>query len=83
MFVSELRDILKNFDGDRLVLISSDEEGNSFRALERNHINTGACTNDAEFEIEVGLEHLTEALEGMGYSDEDVIVNGIPALVLG
>jgi hypothetical protein len=77
MKVSELIEQLQQLDGDRLVVLSSDGEGNSFRKLG----DFSTAMFDPE-EREIGLEVLTEELKQAGYSDEDVMEDGEPAVVL-
>ena len=64
--------------GDRIVVLSSDPEGNSFRAF-FGDINTNNVFD--EDEREVRLEELTPELEEQGYSEED-IGEGKPCIVL-
>ena len=64
---------------DRIVVLSSDREGNSFRTAEKNEMTISAYHPD---DGEVGLEKLTSYLESRGYTEEDVLEDGVPALVL-
>lgn len=75
--VTQLIQLLSQEDGNRVVLISSDPEGNGFAPLITpfefcSYSEAGGC---------IGLEVLTPELEQQGYTDEDV-VQGIPALCL-
>lgn len=76
MTVKELIKELKKLDGDRLVVISSDEEGNSFN--EFYSLETASYDKDAK---EIGLEKLTEEDIEAGYGEEDV-KEGVPCVVL-
>lgn len=81
MNVQELIDILQEVeDKSRIVVMSKDAEGNSFSPFAA--MSTGAYLADSTWSGEIGLEELTPELEERGYSDEDVIENGNPALVL-
>ena len=80
MTVKELKELLKNVDDNRLVVLAKDEEGNGFSPL--------ADINDnSNYEAEgswwgsVGIEKLTPELIKRGYTEED-LGNGVPALVL-
>lgn len=80
MTVSQLIDELQKMDPNRFVVMSCDGEGNSYSPL--------YATYDAMYSPEntwsgsVGLEKLTEENIKLGYSDEDVIEDGIPVVVL-
>ena len=75
MIVRELIKQLKGFDGDLLVVISRDSEGNGFVASDR--IGFGAYRDG-----KVGLERLTEQDKAKGYTEDDVIKDGKPCIVL-
>lgn len=79
MTVSELIELLKKEDGNRIVVMSQDPEGNGFRLL--NGVATLSCNAD-RWDIEIGLEELTPEYVRRGYGEEDVLENGTPALVL-
>ena len=80
MIVSELIEYLKVIDQDRVVVLSVDAEGNNYRLLEKGAIDGHNCAF-LQARSQVGLERLTESLEGRGYSDENVLSNGVPAVV--
>ncbi len=66
MTVRDLIELLKNEDQDRLVVMSSDGEG--------NHYSEFADFGRMSFrDGEVGLDGLTADLEKKGYSEEDVL----------
>jgi hypothetical protein len=77
MKVRELIEKLQQEDPERLVIVSSDEEGNSMNPLQE--IATAAYSKE---DREIGLETLTDEDKEQGYGEEDVIEDGIPALVL-
>lgn len=79
MTVKKLISLLKKEDPKRVVVLSSDSEGNSFSLLA--DLVTSAYREDEEGYNKVGLEKLTPALREMGYTEED-IVPGKPALIL-
>ena len=76
MTVKELRKLLKNLDGDRLVVVSRDPEGNGYSPLFQ--IDENAMYDDGE----VGLEFLTEDLKKLHFSEEDIMEDGEKAIVL-
>lgn len=80
MTVKELIEQLQKEDPNRLVVISVDEEGNYFAPVEE--ITTAAYDAEDEYGGNVGLEKLTPELIAEGYSDADVVDDGVPALVL-
>lgn len=80
MTVKQLINLLKKEDQDRIVILSKDGEGNSYSPLDSFY----KCSYraDSTWSGEIGLEKLTTELEKSGYSEEDVISDGEPALVL-
>jgi len=80
MTVGELRELLKGFDADRIVIMAKDGEGNSYSPL------YGAWTGKYRAETtwfgDVGLEGLDEELRERGYTESDVMIHGVPALIL-
>lgn len=77
MKVKDLIKQLQKIDQERLVILSSDEEGNSYSLLRV----VSECAYSEEDRI-VGLEELTAVDEKDGYSEEDVIADGIKAVCL-
>jgi hypothetical protein len=78
MTVKELIKRLQTQDPDRLVIMASDSEGNDFAALAEEG-SFSCCRFDGE---RTGLEELTEWHKERGYTEEDVMTTGKPALVL-
>lgn len=80
MNVKELIEMLSGFEPDRIVVMAGDAEGNSYSLMH------GAWTGRYRAETtgygDVGLEGLDEELMAQGYSEEDVMQDGEPALVL-
>lgn len=74
MNVRELIEELKKIDGDRIVVMAIDAEGNGHGLLS----SFWECSWNGE---EVGLEKLIEEDVKQGYSDDDVL-DGEPALCL-
>lgn len=80
MKVKELIELLKQVDGELLVVMSKDSEGNDFSPLSDG--------SERFYEAEttwygrIGLKELTPEDIKDGYGEEDVLENGIPALVL-
>lgn len=77
MTVQELIDQLETIpDKDRIVILARDPEGNEFNPLE--DIATSAFSDGSIY-----LEELTESLEELGYTDEDLGPGDeVPAVVL-
>ncbi len=79
MKVKQLIKLLQKQNPNREVLIATDSEGNSFEII--TAIQPCAFC-DGEYGMETGLEKLTPALKKEGYSEEDLLEDGKPALVL-
>jgi hypothetical protein len=83
MTVKELVAELQKIENqNRVVILSSDSEGNEYIKLGKNCINHAAISEDYGHHVEVGIEKLTPELEKMGYAEEDVAENGIPAIII-
>ncbi len=81
MTVKDLIDELRTVkDKSRIVVMSSDAEGNSYSPL--SSVYTAAYAAYSTHGGEVGIEELTDEYEDRGYCEEDII-DGVPALVLG
>jgi hypothetical protein len=80
MTVKQLIERLQKEDPDRLVVMAADGEGNSHSPL--SGFWTGAYRADSKWSGEVGLDKLTEKDKKQGYTDEDVMTDGVPALIL-
>jgi len=81
MKVKELIKLLKKEDQEKLVIMSSDGEGNSFSPLS-DFGNTDCYLADSTWSGEVGFSKLTKKQKAEGYGDEDILVEGVPALVI-
>ena len=79
MKVKELIKILKEVDPDRLVIMSRDSEGNNHSSLYNYWL--GAYEDESPWGGNVGLEYLTEEDKDLGYTEDDVLVNGRPAII--
>ena len=80
MNVKELIKQLQTEDPDRLVILQGDAEGNSFSPI--LHMWAGAYKEYSEYDGDAKVEKLTESMRARGYTDEDVITDGVPALIL-
>lgn len=80
MTVKELIAKLQKVDPNRLVVMSKDGEGNGFSPL--CNLVESKYRSDSTWSGEIGLEKLTPSLKKQGYSEEDVMEDGIKALVL-
>ncbi len=76
MKAKELIKILQE-DPEREIVLSRDSEGNGYGAL----YSVSACKFNKK-EAEIGLEELTPDLKAIGYSEDDVMKNGVKAFVL-
>ncbi len=66
MTVKDLIERLQRLDGDRIVVLAKDAEGNNYDTL--YSIDSNCSYKDGE----IGLEKLTPSLKERGYSKEDV-----------
>jgi hypothetical protein len=80
MKVKELIKELQEVDGDRIVIIQKDAEGNGYSPLTMID-DESTYLADSTWSGEVGIEKLTQEDRNNGYSEDDVI-GGIPALIL-
>ena len=76
MTIKELIEQLLTLDQNRIVVMSRDQEGNGFKEL--CDIETAAYDSKSE---EIGLESLTDKDRARGYSEEDVMEDGVPAVI--
>jgi len=79
MKVSELIEKLKKIDGNRIVIIQKDAEGNGYSPL--SNLWEGSYKAETTWWGEVGLEKLTKKDIKQGYGKEDVL-DGESALIL-
>lgn len=75
MKVKELIEKLKEFNEERVVILSSDSEGNSYCKLFE-------LSEGSYLEGEIGLEELTDELKEAGYDEDDVFEEGESAIIL-
>jgi hypothetical protein len=78
MLIRELMELLADQDPDTVVVLSKDSEGNGFNKLE--DYSTGY--NFDHEDREIGIRDLTDELAEQGYTDEDVMEDGVPCIVL-
>lgn len=76
--VGALRRILASEPASKLVVLSSDPEGNSYHAL--HSVSASMCYDPKSHEI--GLDELTPQAVKLGYTDADVLRKAKPAVVL-
>ncbi len=84
MTVAELIAQLQSMNQDAHVVLSSDEEGNHF-SLAFNGVTDGQVylpSEDYRGEVSLGYAELTEELEENGYTEEDILTDGTPCVVL-
>ena len=75
--VKELISTLERLDGNAIVILAKDEEGNAFKPL--SAVNEMGYAPEDEF---VYFRAITPELRAHGYTDEDVRKDAIPAVVL-
>lgn len=80
MTVKELIERLQNEDPDRIIICQKDSEGNGYSPL--SDMWTAGYKATSTWDGEVGMEKLTDEERKIGFTDEDVIKDGVPALVL-
>jgi len=78
MTVKELKELLKDVDDSRIIVLSKDAEGNGYEEL---RIVDDNSTFDAS-EGAIGIENLTKEYKEQGYTEEDQLENGVCAVVL-
>ncbi|MDR3504363.1 MAG: hypothetical protein P4L79_17485 [Legionella sp.] len=81
MKVKELIELLKKENQEAIVIMSSDEEGNSFSPFYGFSSQNSYLANST-YSGDVGYNELTKELKEDGYTEEDIISDGEPALVL-
>jgi hypothetical protein len=81
MKVSELISLLQNngINPNDEVILSSDAEGNNYSVL--SGYNLCNYTGRA-LDIQTGLRALDEDLIEFGYTEEDLLPNGLPGVIL-
>lgn len=79
MKVKELKRLLRHIDGELIVIMSKDCEGNSFSPLDNIDDSMNYIAENG-WSGELGVDELTPELKEMGLTEEDV--GGKKALVL-
>jgi hypothetical protein len=77
MKIKKLINILQKMDGERLVVVSKDAEGNGYHPLRR-------VDDDYNYDVreeKVGLASLTDEDIAAGYCEEDTLPDGEPCVV--
>ena len=77
MTKNELIDKLLHINGNPLVILATDSEGNSFTDL----VDVGLAAYDKDSN-RIGLFELTDEWKEFGFTDEDVLSDGEPVIVL-
>ncbi len=80
MTVQELIDALNEFDRDRVVIVAKDPEGNGYSPL--SDLHNAAYEAETTYSGNIGLEELTAEDIAAGYSEEDIVEDGEPCVVL-
>ena len=82
MKVKDLIKALKTADQNADVVMSSDEEGNSYRLAKVDPSKGQVYEAVNSFEIEVAYAELTPELTKHGYTEEDTKPDGTPCIVI-
>jgi hypothetical protein len=80
MTVKDLIDRLSKEDPNRVVICAIDGEGSGHTPLAGFWV--GRYKAESSYAGEVGIEKLTAADKKRGYTAEDVMTDGVPALIL-
>ena len=72
MKVKELIELLLKANQEAEVVLSSDDEGNSFRIADS--VDTNSAFESDGFDLEVGIKNLTADLKRRGFTKEDCVV---------
>lgn len=72
--------LLKEQDPNALVVLSRDEEGNGFSEL--GDVATNMNFAKDGYDGNVGYRELTPKLKKLGYTEEDLLEDGKPCIVL-
>jgi len=81
MKVKKLIEILKKCDPERIVILSKDEEGNSFSPLSTVQMKNCNYNPITTWYGEVGFEYLTAGDKKAGYNESNII-KGKKAILL-
>lgn len=78
--VAELRKNLAELPDEWIVVLPSDEEGNSHRVLSAD----GICINAlfSEDQERANIRFLTEELINAGFTEDDILTDGQPCVIL-
>lgn len=80
MTVKELIGLLSGFEQEAEVVLQKDAEGNGYSPLAG--IWDGQYRADTTWSGEVGLTGLDDEMRELGYTDEDVMEDGVSAVIL-
>ena len=80
MKVKEFIKKLQKLDGNRVVIMAKDAEGNNYSPLA--DMWAGAYRADTTWYGEVGFEKLTKRDRDIGYTELDLVDDGKPAVIL-
>jgi hypothetical protein len=80
MTVEELIAELTKEDPASVVVMAKDSEGNSYSPL--SDYWAGVYRADSTYSGDVGYGELTPELEKAGYGEDDIIEDGVPAVIL-
>ncbi len=80
MTIKALIKLLQAEDPNRIVIMASDSEGNSHSPLDG--LSTCAYRAETTWSGQTGLEKLTSQDRKDGYTEDDLLEGGKPALIL-
>jgi len=79
--VEQLIERLQQLPTDLPVLMSKDNEGNGFRYIQSDSVGLYSFNgNENPYELQVGLDELTDEFKQQGYTEEDIFEK--PCVVL-
>jgi hypothetical protein len=80
MTVKELKELLNQFNDNDLIIMSKDSEGNRYSPL--SSLEEISYEAESSWEGIVGIRELTNEYIEAGYSEEDLVENGVNAVAL-
>lgn len=81
MKVKELIALLQQEDREKEVIMSKDSEGNNYSPFD-SFGNENTYVADSTWSGDTGFLELTPELKKEGYEEEDILTDGVPALVM-
>ena len=80
MTVKELKELLNSFNDNDIIIMGQDSEGNGFSPL--SAIEKVSYEAESTWSGIVGIRELTPEHIEVGYSEDDLLENGVDAIAL-